>query len=119
MGEHRTCIPTSNEWITSACFGTKHSFDNRIMENTMEECVVHATIGGYPIASTVNSYNRWRFRPEDRIIRCRRRDQRNPLPHIMSTDKSDADVVEMQFVSPPPRILCANGSGAPGSAAHR
>ncbi|WMY10902.1 HEPN/Toprim-associated domain-containing protein [Paraburkholderia phenoliruptrix] len=64
----------------------------------MEECVVHATIGGYPIASTVNRYNRWRFRPEDRIIRCRRSDQGNPLIHTMSTDKSDADVVEMQFV---------------------
>jgi len=62
------------------------------------DCVVHATIGGYPISSTVNKYNRWRFRPEDRIIRCRRRDQRNPLIHAMPIDKSDAEVVEMEFV---------------------
>lgn len=35
------------------------------------ECLVHTTIGGYPLASTVNRYNRWYFRPEDRVIRCR------------------------------------------------
>jgi hypothetical protein len=37
------------------------------------QCVVHTTIGGYPIASTVDSYNRWYFMPEDRLIRCRLR----------------------------------------------
>ncbi|RKR36196.1 HEPN/Toprim-associated domain-containing protein [Paraburkholderia sp. BL17N1] len=37
------------------------------------QCVVHTTIGGYPIATTVNRYNRWYFKPEDRLIRCRER----------------------------------------------
>lgn len=62
------------------------------------DCIVHTTIGTYPIATTVNRYNRWRFRPEDRIIRCRRRDQRNPLLHGTPTDKQDAAVVDMEFV---------------------
>ncbi|SPB14872.1 hypothetical protein NOV72_02103 [Caballeronia novacaledonica] len=62
------------------------------------DCIVHATIGGFPIASTVNSYNRWRFRPEDRIIRCRRRDQRDPLIYGTPIDELDAEVVDTQFV---------------------
>ncbi|QIN60285.1 hypothetical protein SBC1_02600 [Caballeronia sp. SBC1] len=37
------------------------------------QCVVNATIGGYPIASTADSYNQWYFLPEDRLIRCRQR----------------------------------------------
>ncbi|KXU85210.1 hypothetical protein CR51_40940 [Caballeronia megalochromosomata] len=37
------------------------------------QCVAHTTIGGYPIASTVDSYNQWYFMPEDRLIRCRTR----------------------------------------------
>lgn len=37
------------------------------------QCVAHTTIGGYPIASTVDSYDQWHFMPEDRLIRCRPR----------------------------------------------
>lgn len=62
------------------------------------DCIVHTTIGGYPIASTVNRYNRWRFRPEERIIRCRRRDQRNPLTHGKPIDKLDAGLVDTEYV---------------------
>jgi hypothetical protein len=62
------------------------------------DCIVHTTIGGYPIASTVNRYNRWRFRPEERIIRCRRREQRNPLTHGKPIDKLDAGLVDTEFV---------------------
>jgi hypothetical protein len=61
-------------------------------------CIVHTTIGGYPIASTINSYNRWRFDPKDRIIRCRRRDQRNPLIHDMPSDELDAEAVDTEYV---------------------
>jgi hypothetical protein len=61
-------------------------------------CIVHTTIGGYPMASTVDRYNRWRFKPEDRIIRCRRRDQRNPLIHGMPIDELDAKVVDTEYV---------------------
>jgi hypothetical protein len=62
------------------------------------ECIVHTTIGEYPIISTVNRYNRWRFRPEERIIRCRRRDQRNPLIHGKPIDKLDAGLVDTEYV---------------------
>jgi hypothetical protein len=62
------------------------------------DCIVHTTIGGYPIASTVNRYNRWRFKPEERIIRCRRRGQRNPLIHGKPSDKLDAGLVDMEYV---------------------
>lgn len=37
------------------------------------QCVVQTTIGGYPLTSTVDSYNQWYFSPEDRLIRCRQR----------------------------------------------
>jgi hypothetical protein len=62
------------------------------------DCIVHTTIGGYPIASTVNQYNRWRFRPEDRIIRCRRKDQRNQLIHGAPIDALDAELVVTEYV---------------------
>jgi hypothetical protein len=61
-------------------------------------CIVHTSIGGYPIARTVNSYNRWRFSPKDRIIRCRQRDQRNPLIHDMPSDELDAEAVDTEYV---------------------
>lgn len=37
------------------------------------------TIGGYPIVSTKNYYDRWYFRKKDRVIRARTKAQRNLL----------------------------------------
>ncbi|WP_261540143.1 HEPN/Toprim-associated domain-containing protein [Burkholderia multivorans] len=62
------------------------------------QCTVHTTIGGYPIASTVDSYNRWQFRPEDRIIRCRLRSERNQLTYGPPIDEMDGEVVDTQYV---------------------
>jgi hypothetical protein len=62
------------------------------------DCFAHATIGGYPIATTLNSYSPWRFLPEDRIVRCRPKKHFNPLTYGMTTDKSDADTVDIEFV---------------------
>jgi hypothetical protein len=62
------------------------------------DCFAHATIGGYPIATTLNSYSPWRFLPEDRIVRCRPKKHLNPSTYGMTTDKSDADTVDIEFV---------------------
>lgn len=62
------------------------------------QCTVHTTIGGYPMASTVDSYNRWQFRPDDRIIRCRLRSERNQLTYGPPIDEMDGEVVDTQYV---------------------
>jgi hypothetical protein len=67
------------------------------MEINMD-CIVSNTIGGYPIANTVNRYNRWRFRPEDRIIRCRHADLSDTLTECTSLEVPDQAAVETEFV---------------------
>lgn len=62
------------------------------------DCFAHATIGGYQIATTLNCYNPWRFLPEDRIVRCRPKKHLNPLTYGMTTDKTDAETVDIEFV---------------------
>ncbi|ABO57331.1 HEPN/Toprim-associated domain-containing protein [Burkholderia vietnamiensis] len=62
------------------------------------QCTAHSTIGGYPIASTVDSCNRWQFMPEDRIIRFRRRCERNQLTYGPPIDELDRDVIDTQYV---------------------
>ncbi|WP_250477297.1 HEPN/Toprim-associated domain-containing protein [Caballeronia sp. INML1] len=62
------------------------------------DCFAHATIGGYQVATTLNCYSPWRFLPEDRIVRCRPKKHLNPLTYGMTTDKTDAEKVDIEFV---------------------
>lgn len=43
------------------------------------DCIAHTTIGGYPLTTAGDQYDQWYFRPEDRIIRCRKKERLNPL----------------------------------------
>ncbi|MEZ2352225.1 HEPN/Toprim-associated domain-containing protein [Caballeronia sp. RCC_10] len=56
------------------------------------------TIGGYPLTTMRRSYTVWeRFRPEDRIIRSRRKDQRNPHIQGLPTTQLEAQQLEIDF----------------------
>lgn len=55
----------------------------------------HLTIGGYPIFASKNHYDRWYFRAADRVMRSRKKSQRNSLiwgaaePHEANEEEVD------------------------------
>jgi hypothetical protein len=61
-------------------------------------CSSTITIGGYPLDVMRRSYTIWRhFTPEDRIIRSRRIDQRNPHLQGMPGTEIEAQQLEIDF----------------------
>jgi hypothetical protein len=61
------------------------------------DCIAQTTIGGYPLTATVNRHDPWYFRPEDKIIRCRKKQRLNPLTYgLPFTDV--AETVDVEFV---------------------
>lgn len=61
------------------------------------DCIAQTTIGGYPLTATVDRYDPWYFRPEDKIIRCRKKQRLNPLTYgLPFTDV--AETVDVEFV---------------------
>ncbi|REG50895.1 hypothetical protein B0G80_7365 [Paraburkholderia sp. BL6669N2] len=61
------------------------------------DCIVHTTIGGYPLTTTVDQYDSWYFRPEDRIIRCRKKERLNPLTYGLPINDV-SETVDVEFV---------------------
>jgi hypothetical protein len=61
------------------------------------DCIVQTTIGGYPLTTSVDQYDLWYFRPEDKIIRCRKKQRLNPVIYgLPFTDV--AGTVDVEFV---------------------
>jgi len=75
-------------------------FDRRILhlQSKRMTCSSTITIGGYPLTTMRRSYTVWkRFKPEDRIIRSRRKDQRNPHLQGLPTTQLEAQQLEIDF----------------------
>jgi HEPN/Toprim N-terminal domain 1 len=61
-------------------------------------CSSTITVGGYPLKVMRQSYSVWpRFKREDRIIRSRRKDQRNPHIQDMPDTALEAQQLEIDF----------------------
>jgi hypothetical protein len=61
-------------------------------------CSSTITIGGYPLDVMRHSYSVWQhFKREDRIIRSRRKDQRNPHIQGMPDTELEAQQLEIDF----------------------
>ena len=61
-------------------------------------CSSTITIGGYPLIEMPHYYDVWQhFRTEDRIIRSRRKDQRNPYLQGPPTTQLEAQELEIDF----------------------
>ncbi|WMY10901.1 HEPN/Toprim-associated domain-containing protein [Paraburkholderia phenoliruptrix] len=69
-----------------------------LFAETRMTCSSDITIGGYPLRTMRRSYTVWkRFKPEDRIIRSRRKDQHNPHIQDMPWTRIDAERLELEF----------------------